>query len=257
MTDIKRYERFGWDYDRYNPFEPKACAWYLDHLARSGGPVLELACGGGKLLEPIARAGHEVTGLDLSRTMLRFARRRIDALPPDVAARITVVRTDMAAFDLDRTFAAVILADNSFRELPTREQLRDCLSCIRRHLDPGGWFLLTERRFDPGRYPGGRRAWPYGRAREDPATGEKVRRRIEVRILDGPRRIEGVMTYEVTAADGTVAIEECPVKGPVLTIGEYFEMLSAAGFDTRLTVGYEDRPDDGKEPMLCFVATAV
>jgi len=257
MTDIKRYEQFGWDYDRYNPREPKAEAWYLDHLSRTGGPVLEIACGGGKLLEPIAAAGYEVTGLDLSGTMLGRARQRIETLPEDVAERITLERGDMSDFDLDRTFAAAILADNSFRELETRPELSACLSCIRAHLEPGGLFLLTEARFNPDLYPDGRRSWPWTRGYENPRTGETARRSVICHHRQDPPRIEGVMYYEITAPDGSVRVEECPYRGPVLTPDEYLEMLAAAGFESVLRVGYEDRPNDGKEPMLCFVSTAV
>ena len=257
MSDIKRYEQFGWDYDRYNPRDPKAEAWYLGHLQRTGGPVLEIACGGGKLLEPIAAAGHEVTGLDLSEAMLDRARRRIDALPPDVAARITIEQGDMADFDFGRTFAAVILADNSFRELETREELTTCLRCLRHHLEPGGIFLLTEARFRPELYADGRRRWPWTEGYENPVTGETTRRRVTCEYRPDPPRIDGVMDYEITARDGTVAVEECPYCAPVLTPDEYLSMLTATGFDPVLRVGYEDRPDDGAEPMLCFVATAV
>ncbi len=257
MPGSKRYEQFGWDYDRYNLFDPKAVAWYLGHLACSGGPVLELACGGGTLLDPIARAGFTVTGLDLSEAMLDRARQRLDPLPREVSTRVSLVRADMADFHVCGTFRTILLADNSFRELPTREGLRACLRCVRGHLDLGGLFLLTERRFDPDLYPGGRRTWPFTPMYEDPGTGERVRRRIEVEVLEGPRRTKGVMFYEITAADGTVTVEECPWTGPVLGIDEYFEMLGETGFDACLRVGYEDRADDGVEPILCFVATAV
>ncbi|MEN8152114.1 MAG: class I SAM-dependent methyltransferase [Planctomycetota bacterium] len=252
MGDLKRYERFGWDYDDVNPPDPAAEAWYLRHLERTGGPVLELACGAGKLLDVFARAGHEVTGLDLSEAMLDLARRRLAGLPDDVRRRVTLVRGDMADFDLGRTFPAIVLADNSFRELPDRDALRTCLGVVRRHLAPGGLLLLTERRFDPSRYPDGRAAWPFGEPRIDPATGESVRRRIEVRLLEAPRRISGTMTYEITGADGAVTVEECPFSGPVLEVAEYFELFEEAGFAAELRVGYEERPDDGVTPMLCF-----
>jgi SAM-dependent methyltransferase len=255
VDDLKRYERFGWDYDDFNPPDPAAEAWYLDHLARTGGPVLELACGAGKLLAVFAGAGHEVVGLDLSETMLSLARRRIEALPPEVAGRVTLVRGDMADFDLGRRFPAIVLADNSFRELPDRDALLAGLLCIRRHLAPGGRLLLTERRFDPSRYPGGRATWPFGEPRIDPVTGASVRRRVEVEILNDPRRISGRMTYEVTSGDGSVTVEECPFGGPVLTVPEYFELFAAAGFSAELRVGYEERPDDGVTPMLCFRLT--
>jgi len=84
-----------------------------------------------------------------------------------------------------------------------------------------------------------------------------VRRRVVVTLLDDPPRLDGRMIYEITAPDGAIRIEECPYVAPVLTPPEYLEMLAAAGFEAELFVGYEDRPDDGREPTLCFVARRV
>src|SRR5690349_8398997 len=57
-------------YDRVVRTGP--CESFYGDLARqTGGPILELACGTGRLTIPLARDGHEVVGLDASRTMLR------------------------------------------------------------------------------------------------------------------------------------------------------------------------------------------
>jgi SAM-dependent methyltransferase len=73
---------------------------YLDllHEARVRGPVLELACGSGRVAAPLALAGHRVTGLDLSAGMLRRARARRRTLPPEAAARLRFSRQDMRSF---------------------------------------------------------------------------------------------------------------------------------------------------------------
>jgi ubiquinone/menaquinone biosynthesis C-methylase UbiE len=48
--------------------------FYLRQARKTGGPILELACGTGRIAIPLARAGFEVVGLDKSRAMLRIAR---------------------------------------------------------------------------------------------------------------------------------------------------------------------------------------
>ena len=51
MTDqLKRYELFGWDYPIQAPLSDEEVAWYLKFARETGGPVLELACGTGRLL---------------------------------------------------------------------------------------------------------------------------------------------------------------------------------------------------------------
>ncbi len=57
-TDLKRYELFGWDYEHHSPLSKREVAWYKRFAHRIGGPVLELACGTGRLLILIAKEGY-------------------------------------------------------------------------------------------------------------------------------------------------------------------------------------------------------
>ena len=253
MSFLKRYERFGWDYADVNPLSDHEAAWYRRHARESAGKVLELACGTGRLLVALAGDGHRVTGLDLSETMLGLARERIAGLPADARDRVTLVRADMAGFRLSSRFALAVIADNSFREVESREGLRRCLLRVRDHLVPGGRLLVTERRFDPSLYRGGVREIPLGEPVPHPVTGEAVRRRIRVRYDAGAGRIEGEMTYRVERAGGGREEETFRFGGPVFTPDEYRALFEEADYEVRLRVGYEDREDDGVEPMLCFV----
>jgi len=250
MTDTKRYDRFGWDYERWNPRDPRAERWLADRLVAAGGPALELACGTGRLLCALAEAGLEVTGLDLSKEMLRLAERRVARRAAEVRGRIRLVRADMAAFDLGRTFRSAVLADNSFRELTTRAALLRCLRRVRRHLEPGGRFLLVESRPRPELLEAGRRSWPWSEPLVDPESGESVRRRVELETAGGGRRLRGHMIYEVTRPDGSVEVVELPYTAPLLEVGEYRGMLRSAGLAARL----EEFPD---ERFLAFAAEAV
>ena len=59
--------------------------FYVGRLGReSGGPVLELACGTGRVLLAIARAGVPVTGLEVSPAMLDRCRDKLRAEPAAV-----------------------------------------------------------------------------------------------------------------------------------------------------------------------------
>src|SRR5260370_41347447 len=51
---------------------------YMNFAELRGGPLLELACGSGRLLLPLAQAGYEVTGVDTSASMLALARNALD-----------------------------------------------------------------------------------------------------------------------------------------------------------------------------------
>ncbi|WP_426957979.1 class I SAM-dependent methyltransferase [Muricoccus radiodurans] len=115
--------------------QPGPCeAFYLDEARRNGGPVLELACGTGRLTLPLARAGCDVVGLDSSSAMLAAARRKAG----EESLSMHFIAGDMRDFDLRQQFALVVVSCNSLAHLLTAEEVQACLTCVRRHLAPGG-----------------------------------------------------------------------------------------------------------------------
>jgi len=120
-----------------------SCQQMVDDLPLSealaheaAGPVLEMGCGSGRLLEGIARSGHEAVGVDISVPMLRRARRRLDGAP------VRLYRGDMASPLPERTFGLIILARHQLGYLRRRRQLELMLTRVRDHLAPGGTLLL-------------------------------------------------------------------------------------------------------------------
>jgi SAM-dependent methyltransferase len=251
--DLKRYDLFGWDYESVNALTDAEVQWHLLWAGRTGGPVLGLACGTGRLLCRLAKAGFEVLGLDLSPTMLGLARRNVSRLPAEARARVRLIRGDMSRFSLGRQFGLIAIADNSFRELRTRKSLLACLRCIRRHLLPHGRVLITERRFDPSLYPEGRRVWGWSEPHPHPGTGEMISRRGEILLGRDHRRARGVFVYRTTHRDGGETIQECPWSAPILRKQEYMKMFRRAGFAASVFPGYREVKDDGRDPLLCFV----
>src|SRR5207302_10604119 len=85
-------------YDAF-PFEADL-PLYLELAAAEGGRVLELACGTGRVLVPLAEAGNRVVGLDASPHMLALAREKLAAAGSAVATRARLVQGDMRCFRL-------------------------------------------------------------------------------------------------------------------------------------------------------------
>jgi SAM-dependent methyltransferase len=124
-------------YDRL--IRPGPCEGFYTALAsQTGGPVLELACGTGRLTIPLALACHEVVGIDASTAMLRSA--RVKARTADV--EITFIKADMRTFELGRQFPLIIMTCNSLAHLSLIDELQACLTRVRRHLAPGGLFAF-------------------------------------------------------------------------------------------------------------------
>jgi len=125
--------------------------WRAMAALAGGGPLLEIGCGTGRVLLALARAGHEVTGLDLSASMIERARLKLSAEAPEVRDRVHLVVGDMTSFDLGRRFAAVISPFGGFQHLTTVDQQLACLACCRAHLRPGGTLVLDL--FNPSPVP--------------------------------------------------------------------------------------------------------
>ena len=117
---------------------PKDLPFYQRRIASSGGPVLELACGTGRLTVPLAASGVDITGLDHSPAMLEEARRRAAGQGVDVP----FLEADMRNYSLDRKFQFIFISTNSFSHLLELEDIESCLQSIRTHLEPDGAFAI-------------------------------------------------------------------------------------------------------------------
>lgn len=125
-------------YDRLFPVGQEAVDFYRGEADRRGGRVLELGCGTGSKLIPIASDGHRCTGLELSPDMLAEARRKGNQRRVEV----DWVQGDMRDFDLSRTFDLVFIAANSLLHLQEPEDLVGCFRSVRRHLSPGARLVF-------------------------------------------------------------------------------------------------------------------
>ena len=115
--------------------------------AEQAGPILEIGCGTGRVSIPLAAAGFEVVGVDLSMPMLRLAEERRARESPDVAARLTFLPGDMTTLDLGRRFALIVAPSRVFQFALTSEAQRAALGALRAHLQPRGRLVLDL--FDP------------------------------------------------------------------------------------------------------------
>jgi ubiquinone/menaquinone biosynthesis C-methylase UbiE len=117
-------------------------AFYLALARESGAPLLELGCGTGRILLPIARDGIACVGLDASHEMLAVLREKQP--PPNLA----LVQARMESFDLgEGRFSLITVPFRGFSHLLDVPAQLAALACIRRHLAPGGRLALDV--FDP------------------------------------------------------------------------------------------------------------
>jgi SAM-dependent methyltransferase len=250
--ELKRYEMFGWDYDFFSPLGDTELNWYKRYSNITEGPILELACGTGRLVIELAKTGKSVMGMDLSAKMLEIANRNISTLAAETRNRITFIKGDITDFDLKQLFGLIIIADNSFREIKTYENQVSCLNAIHKHLTSKGKFLLTARNFDPSSYINGKRETAWSAMITDPASGNKVSRKISFVLNDDNKSLKGVYYYRIINAENKERIEECHFTSPVINKEDYFSLFEKVGFKAELFYDYNDQIKDTGQQM-CFV----
>lgn len=128
-------------YDAVHSHRTADVRFYVESAQATGGTVLELGCGTGRIAIPIARARVDVVGLDSSPGMLREARRNLKEAGP-LPGTIAFRRGDMRRFRLPQAFTLAIIPFNSFLHLLSVADQRHALECIRHHLAPGGLLAL-------------------------------------------------------------------------------------------------------------------
>jgi SAM-dependent methyltransferase len=112
--------------------------FYLDLAEQSHGPVLEIACGTGRVLLPIARKGIEICGVDNSRPMLDVLNQSLALEPQEVRQRITVREGDMRSFRLNQKFPLVIIPFRPMQHMFTVEDQVSALKAASAHLTDNG-----------------------------------------------------------------------------------------------------------------------
>ena len=163
--------------------------FYVSCAQEFGAPVLELATGTGRVLWPIAAAGFEIIGLEISETMLAQARPKAARETSATRGRVRFCQMDMTAFELGERFRLALVPFRAFHHLTLADQQRRALNCINRSLDPGGHLVvdLLDPRLDycvPGAPP-----LVTDRIVKDLSTGHTVVRRVVERINDPVRQI--------------------------------------------------------------------
>ena len=153
QVDLHDFADVAMNYDCFLPEVTKG-SYYLDgfeefhrRLAGEYGKdgILDIACGTGALTLPLAKAGYDVTALDLSAPMVEITREKLQK--ENLHADLLVA--NMTDFKILRTFSLAIIARSGFMHLTTAEEQRKTLLNIREHLVDGG--VLTFNHFQP--YP--------------------------------------------------------------------------------------------------------
>lgn len=223
--------------------------FYRRQIERYGDPVLELACGSGRIAIPLAEKGVRIIGLDLSKDMLKAARVKI----AERGVTVPLVQADMRNFDLGQTFKIIFIAAQSLSHLYTREDVEACFAAVQRHLAPGGRFIIEL--FNPSvkllaREPGVRYTLPKSEY-DDPNGKGKVIQTEEVDYDSATQvmQINWFFRYEGSNEEPVLSFE----------MRQFFPqeidaLLNYNGFEIEHKFGdFEERPFGNGSPKQLIV----
>lgn len=127
--------------------------------------ILEPFCGTGRILIPLALAGHSLVGFDRAQGMLELARPKVALLPDDAQGRIAIFQADALTSDWPVGFDLVILGGNCFYGLSSASDQLSCIRAAYASLREGG-LLYVDNNCRRGRVTEGdlrwRGNWPTG-----------------------------------------------------------------------------------------------
>lgn len=139
MNEPDKYELLAKHYDgAYDAMKLEDAPFYLELARKAGGPVLEIGCGTGRVLLPIARAGVPIEGLDASPAMLSLLRRKLEKEPADVRRRVKLHAGDMRKFRLKKKFSLVTIPFRPLQHMHTLQDQLDALTSAGAHLEKDG-----------------------------------------------------------------------------------------------------------------------
>lgn len=137
-VDSEPIYRDGRFYDLENSQLAADIPFYLNLAKEAKGPVLEVACGTGRITIPVSQAGIDVTGLDVSPGMLSQAR----AKSSSKKLSVEWIEADCRNFQLDKKFSLIFMAFNSIQHLLDHDSLERFFAKVHEHLLPGGTFAF-------------------------------------------------------------------------------------------------------------------
>jgi SAM-dependent methyltransferase len=226
------YDTIAQLYDPWSASVVEDVGFYLEEARRSGGPVVELGVGTGRIAVPIAAEGIRVIGVDSSRGMLDVCARRAALAGVEVDLRVG----DLRRPPVDERVPLVIVPFRSLLHMHTDEDRRAVLVSVRELLAPGGRFVFDV--FAPGKED---IEQTHDRWLErEPGIFEKA-------VWDEDRR---TLTLTVRGEDA-----ETTMKVSWLPPEDWRSLLEETGFDVEAWYGWFDRtPYKGGEDTV-WIAT--
>jgi SAM-dependent methyltransferase len=261
ICDDKKETMDDVDFDTFAPFYDADYRHYDDDLQMivdlaqaAGERALELGCGTGRALLPLAAVGHFVTGVDKSGALLALAEEKVKQAR--LSPCVQLLRKDLRTFQIEeREFDFVYCVSNTLMHLPTQEDQLAVLTNAARHLRTGGRLLIDLFSPDIIRLAEISGVQELADRWIDEDSGAQVFK-WSVRHLDVAHQLqETLFLYEEIFPDGRVQKQAIPFTLRFLWPSEGKLLLQMAGFRIEAIYGdFDGNPYDDSSERLIYLA---
>lgn len=225
---------------------------YRSYAMMTGGPVLELGCGTGRLMAPLVEAGYAVTGVDSSAAMLHRARVKLESL---AKTGWLLVESDLGNLSSLRAaeYGLAYCALNTWAHLVDPADALAVLRAVHRVLRPAGLLVLDLE--DPeGRTPGRGELLLAG-VFED---GDDLVIKTVATVYDPATGVDKITILWDRSGGGSVRRAVSQTRMRPYSLGELRALLALGGYAVEQVLGSWDMdPYQGRGDRLILVASRV
>ncbi len=224
--------------------------------ARSTAPLLDLGCGTGRVLVPLARAGEQITGVDDSAALLAVTRDKLDAAGAATGKRVDLVQADLRTLALPRRdYALAFCLSNTLMHLPTQAAQLDALRRAHAHLRDDGLLLLDLFNPDVARLVAAHGLVELADSWRDENGSATVHKWVVRSVEWAVQQQETLFIYEEIFDDGRARRTSFPFTLRFLWPAEIMLLLHVAGFAVEALWGdFEGTPHDDNSEQIVLLA---
>jgi ubiquinone/menaquinone biosynthesis C-methylase UbiE len=244
-------------YDRFHTDRCEDVEFWKSVASVIDGPVLEIACGTGRVGIEIARQGQELYGIDQSEDVLEVFRRKLISERPEVQARVHLSQGDMKTFNLQKKFSLAIIPFRPLQHMLTLDDQLAALKNARRHLIDGGtvgfdvFFPNYTALVQPNEVEKFEREWTDSNNR----TVRRFFLRHRVDTLN--QVIYASFIFRTYSGEDLVSEEISPINMSYYTYPHLKLLLQLSGFKPMEEYGSYDRSPITSQKEMIFLARAI
>jgi SAM-dependent methyltransferase len=232
--------------------------FYLEYAKKVAEGILELGCGTGRVAIPLAKAGFNVTGLDLSDSMIEIFNEKLKNVPEQIRNRVRLLKGSMSSFSFDQKYDLIIAPFRAFQALTEKKDISNCLKCVHEHLSENGLFIINV--FRPNKVLD--ESWCYPETVQwetvDQNTGTKITKKHWGSKIDVERQvIYPNFAYEILDKSGNLKRIEEKLSLKYYYYQQLKDYLKASGLNVEEEYGWYDKTNINCNREMIFVCRRV